>query len=389
MSGTLLKSAIEQIENTIKFKKCHKCGCQQGTIRAIEKNLPNFSDSDQVILKSLIERAKATFQPIEYDCLGCKTCFPSIVTNDLMAAYPSVQIEDDGCASEDINVKEREGWPPLPGSFEIMRYQAPVAVCTLNSKEMMREIADTRHNAVSIVGSLNTENLGIERVIKNIVTNPHIRFLILCGEDSEQRIGHLPGQSFASLFENGIDSSSRIIGAQGKRPVLKNIASALIDQFRKQVQLVSMIGCAESAQVLEAAEVHAGKSPGAYQGGSLVQLTIPRIQAKPPSPLVLDPKGYFVIFPDRMTGKIVVEHYHNNGLLNQIIEGVDVGSIYMTIIELGIVSKLDHACYLGKELAKAEESLRTGSPYQQDKAQEAPEEVASNDKPRCGSSGCC
>lgn len=387
MSQTLLQAAIEQIENTIKFKKCHKCGCQQGTIRAIENNLTNFSASDQEILKSLIGRAKATFLPIEYDCLGCKTCFPSIVTNEIMAAYPSVQLEDDGCASEDINAQAREGWPPLPGNYEVMRYQAPVAVCTLNSKELFQTIATARHSDISVVGSLNTENLGIERVIKNVVANPHIRFLLLCGDDSEQRIGHLPGQSFASLFANGIDPNNRIVGAQGKRPVLKNIAPALVEQFRNQVELISMIGCVESAEVLKMAKFQAKKNPGAFKGGRLMQLSIAKTQAKAPGPLLLDPKGYFVIFPNQDTDSIIVEHYQNNGILSQIIEGKDVGSIYMTIIEMGLISKLDHACYLGKELAKAEESLRTGAPYLQDKAQE-PHQGDSEGSPQDGSSGC-
>lgn len=390
MSGTLLQAAIEQIENGIKFKKCHKCGCQQGTIRAIEKNLSNFSEQDQAILKSLIERAKETFQPIEYDCLGCKTCFPSIVTNEIMNAYPAVQIEDDGCASDDINATEREGWPPLPGNYTVLRYQASVAVCTLNTKPLMQELVTSQSSAISIVGTLNTENLGIERIIKNVVANPNIRFLVLCGEDSEQRIGHLPGQSLVSLFQNGFDSTTnRINGAHGKRPVLKNIEKDAIEQFRKQVELIEMIGCLKAVQVLEAADLSAKKNSVPFlEVYQMKNATIPRVEARPPKRLVLDPKGYFVIFPDRDKGKIVVEHYHNTGVLNQIIDGAEIGSIYMTIIESDLISKLDHACYLGKELTRAEESLRTGCPYQQDKAQEEPEPIVA-EKSKCGSSGCC
>ena len=37
-------------------------------------------------------------------------------------------------------------------------------------------------------------------------------------------------------------------------------------------------------------------------------------------------------------------------------------------IEKGLVSRLDHAAYLGKELARADESLRSGDPYVQDAA---------------------
>jgi tetrahydromethanopterin S-methyltransferase subunit A len=52
---------------------------------------------------------------------------------------------------------------------------------------------------------MHTENLGIERVIRNVLANRSIRFLVLCGEDTQQAIGHLPGQSLASLFRGGLD----------------------------------------------------------------------------------------------------------------------------------------------------------------------------------------
>ena len=62
---------------------------------------------------------------------------------------------------------------------------------------------------------MHTENLGIERVIRNVLANPNIRILLLCGEDTRQLIGHLPGQSLESLFANGLDEKKRIIGAKG------------------------------------------------------------------------------------------------------------------------------------------------------------------------------
>jgi len=40
---------------------------------------------------------------------------------------------------------------------------------------------------------MHTENLGIERLITNILANPEIRFLILCGEDTQKAVGHLLG----------------------------------------------------------------------------------------------------------------------------------------------------------------------------------------------------
>ncbi len=44
----------------------------------------------------------------------------------------------------------------------------------------------------SISGPLHTENLGIEKVIANVVSNPNIRFLVVCGAEVQ---GHITGQS--------------------------------------------------------------------------------------------------------------------------------------------------------------------------------------------------
>jgi tetrahydromethanopterin S-methyltransferase subunit A len=58
-----------------------------------------------------------------------------------------------------------------------------VAVCTLNSEDVARRLKDRVPDGLAIVGTLHTENLGIERIIRNTLANPNIRFLILCGQD--------------------------------------------------------------------------------------------------------------------------------------------------------------------------------------------------------------
>ncbi len=384
-----LDQAVTHLEKGIKFKKCWKCGCQQGTVKALEKQVRNLKREDRELIEPLLKKSRETFEPVQYDCLGCKICFPAVAANALMEAYPEFELEPDGCASDDIFVEERLGWPPLPGKYKVIRYEAPVAICTLNSDELMEEIIDAQHPRVSIVGSINTENLGIERLIKNITTNPNIRFLILCGEDSRQAIGHLPGQSLVSLFENGIDpDKKRILGAKGKRPVLKNIDIESIEQIKKQVQLINMIECSDLTDITKTIDECASKKIIPFQGGFNMNESIEKIQAKTPPPLRLDPSGYFIIFPDKNKKIITVEHYHKNGALNKIVEGKDIGSIYMTILENKLISRLDHACYLGKELAKAEESLRSGKAYIQDKAQDGDKDMEEQGA-GCASNNCC
>ena len=171
---------------------------------------------------------------------------------------------------------------------------------------------------------MHTENLGIERVIKNTLANSHIRFLLLCGEDTQQAVGHLPGQSFENLFRNGLDEQGRIIGARGKRPVLKNISREEVQAFMQQVELVSMIGEEDPENVSDQVRSCAERNPGAYPF-PFKDTPIERIQVPEPKRLTLDKAGYFVVYPDTRNKRLVVEHYTNHGVLNCVLEGGSTG----------------------------------------------------------------
>jgi hypothetical protein len=108
--------------------------------------------------------------------------------------------------------------------------------------------------------------------------------------------------------------------------------------------------------------------------------------------IALDPLGYFLIRVDVAAAELVVEHYGNTIDEQGLARDPDSGEVIAcrkggprtptavlrgrTAIELGIalcegdgnypLSRLDHALYLGRELQKAEQCLREGSPYVQD-----------------------
>ena len=86
--------------------------------------------------------------------------------------------------------------------------------------------------------------------------------------------------------------------------------------------------------------------------------------------MVSDPAGYFVIFIDRVRSLLNIEHYKNNGVLTTIIEGHSAAEVYMMAIERELLTRLDHAAYLGRELARAEHALSSGETYVQDAAPE-------------------
>jgi dihydropteroate synthase-like protein len=84
----------------------------------------------------------------------------------------------------------------------------------------------------------------------------------------------------------------------------------------------------------------------------------------------LDAAGSFTVVVDRINECMVVLHYSFAKMEkpDTIIKGKTADAIFLKIIKLGLVSREDHAAYLGSELAKAEIALRTGKEYIQDKA---------------------
>jgi tetrahydromethanopterin S-methyltransferase subunit A len=92
------------------------------------------------------------------------------------------------------------------------------------------------------------------------------------------------------------------------------------------------------------------------------------VQASEPERFTLDKGGYLVIYPDVRRKHLVLEHYTNPGVLDCVIEGKTPAALYSTAIERGLLKRLDHAAYLGRELARAEETLLSGRPYVQDRA---------------------
>jgi tetrahydromethanopterin S-methyltransferase subunit A len=105
-----------------------------------------------------------------------------------------------------------------------------------------------------------------------------------------------------------------------------------------------------------------------------------------PAQMVSDPAGYFVIFPDRARRLMSLEHYSNNGVLTTVIEGRTAAELYMTAIDRGLTSRLDHAAYLGRELARAEQALASGQPYMQDAAPEREHTAHCGCTDNCGGS---
>ena len=84
---------------------------------------------------------------------------------------------------------------------------------------------------------------------------------------------------------------------------------------------------------------------------------------------ILDSLGMFKIGIDRSEGVLVATHYLSIDMNEpaHVVKGKTAEAVYAEVLLLGLVSRLDHAAYLGVELAKAEVALKTGKEYVQDK----------------------
>jgi tetrahydromethanopterin S-methyltransferase subunit A len=355
---------LAQIETELRTamaaKQCRRCGCFQDTATTLEGSA-RLND----VLGPLLNEAHSLFESKRYDCLGCEVCWPAVAQNLAADIDPTVA-EGGHCATQAPEV--RAGWPPLPGDYRVIRFRGPVAVCTLNSDHLINELAATGMEGLSIVGSLHTENLGIEHLIRNTLANPHIRFLVVCGEDTRKAIGHLPGQSLVALAQHGIDEQMRIIEAKGKRPLLKNIQPEHVEAFRRQVQVIAQIGNTDVTVLQELIAATAVNDPGPFGDAPADVMPVAMEAARQPARLVLDPAGYVVVYPDRSRRQLVLEHYSNQGVLDRMFTATSAAALYTTVIEAGLISRLDHAAYLGRELARAEQALHSGEDYVQDRA---------------------
>src|SRR5206468_13004429 len=98
--------------------------------------------------------------------------------------------------------------------------EAPVAICTLASVALTDEIAARRPPGVAIAGRLFTENFGVEKLVANVVANPHLRVLVLCGTESRHRVG----ETLLALRDHGVDGEGRVIGTSSPIPYVRSLA---------------------------------------------------------------------------------------------------------------------------------------------------------------------
>ncbi|MBA7527975.1 hypothetical protein ES705_20157 [subsurface metagenome] len=155
-----------------------------------------------------------------------------------------------------LKVKPPDEYPPEAGRYARGNDYSPVAVCVILNTfdfkipdELEELVMAALDAGAALAGMLQTENIGIEKMVCNLVANPNIRYLAVCGEES---FGHLVGDAVVSLAKNGVDEKRQIIGAKAPTPYLYNLPLEVIERFKQQITVLYLVGCVDKAVVSEA-----------------------------------------------------------------------------------------------------------------------------------------
>lgn len=133
-------------------------------------------------------------------------------------------------------------YPPEEGHYLRGNDYSPVAVAVIliyDYDKIPRDIEQLVRAGVesgaALSGTIQTENIGVEKMICNIIGNPNIRYIVLTGPESP---GHSTGEAIISLIKNGVDGRKRIVCTGPPTPYLFNLPMEYVERFRMQIKEV-------------------------------------------------------------------------------------------------------------------------------------------------------
>jgi len=126
------------------------------------------------------------------------------------------------------------GWPIFyKDDLKISNLDSSIGICTLWTK---KDIIFTRlsENKYAVCGNLYTIQ-GINPMIKNILANPRIRKIVLCGADLMKS-----GEALINFIKYGIDENRKIINSSGF--IDDDINQELVESLRNNIEIIDMRG---------------------------------------------------------------------------------------------------------------------------------------------------
>ena len=128
-----------------------------------------------------------------------------------------------------LKVKPADGYPPEEGRYVRGNDYSPVAVCVILAafdsdipRELNEMVVAGVDAGAAISGMLQTENVGLEKMVCNVVANPTYATLCSAAESppATSRV-----KSLLALKKNGVDDKKQIIGSDGPDTVPAQHAS--------------------------------------------------------------------------------------------------------------------------------------------------------------------
>lgn len=253
-----------------------------------------------------------------------------------------------------------------------------IANSIVNSKASAVVIPDEGENLKSLIRNIETARaLGIQRIIADPVLDP-------IGHGIAEAIGRY--REFHALFPEipvffGVGNVTELLDADtiGVNAALCGIGAELgasilftpefsdkalgsIRELKTASEMMQLSRIRESAPKDLGLDLLCIKEKRRRQNRPLPENTI---KAKPKKNWRVDPAGPVRIWivPDLIQGAgglIVAEHE------KAAVAGKSAREVMDTLLELKLVSRLDHAAYLGRELEKAELALKFSRSYAQD-----------------------
>ena len=141
-------------------------------------------------------------------------------------------------------VKPPEGYPPEKGRYLRSNVFSPLAAVAIQNtfdfkipQRITNIVRFSIETDAALTVTLQTENIGIEKIIANAVANPNIQHIVLCTVESR---GHLCDEALSSLMEKGVDEEKNI-GTDAPTSYLYNSSIGDIERFKKQVKLINLL----------------------------------------------------------------------------------------------------------------------------------------------------
>lgn len=136
------------------------------------------------------------------------------------------------------------GWPVYYSDSLIKgNMESEIAITTLWTPAKL--IADNIDPELfSVIGQLYSKE-GINFILRNILANPKIRYIIICGTELSGS-----GKALADFFAKGVDKDNNIIGNDFAM-IHKEIPIEAIELIRKNVRSENLIGTTDSDKIIE------------------------------------------------------------------------------------------------------------------------------------------